>query len=707
MARSVEVKFVGNASSLTRAFGQASSSADSFGKRHPHLVSGMKLVGGAALGLAGVVAGGLTVALKQGVSSLKEHELADAQTAAAIKSTGGAAQVSAGQIRQHAGALEELTGIDDVAIQKGQNLLLTFTNIKDEAGAGNDIFTQTTDIMLDMATAMGTDTSSAAMMLGKALNDPVTGMGKLARAGVTFTEAQKEAIKKMVESGDVMGAQKLILEELRKEFGGSAEAAGKTFAGSINKLKNKFEEFGEKLASKVMPHARKFIDFLTDLLSSGSAGEALGKIGGAIGDLARKFADFVSQVDWGKVSSTIGTKLSAAIRAVNWGAVFSTIGEVFLGLASSLAIGLFEPIYRAIDGFLADASDSLAGFISAFGDMMAFLGQMPGTLGAPFRDAAAGIQEAEDGMHSYADSLRSKWETIDETRRREERLNQALGEVTPAAQDATEAWKRMNDRFKATGLAGLAQQLVGISGKLTLSEAAVLAFAEAFGRVPTRTEVKAILEDKDARRALQGWIDDINNSPKSAKAKAEVIGAGIAKGLLDKVTEAAKKANAQKPKVNTSAPGAKDSKDKLDAVTSSAKTADKQSPNVTVTQSGSSAVTQALRNVQSAASAIERFIRVTISWGGSTSPPGAAGGVTNWRGGTLLVGEEGPELVTLPRGANVHTNAETRRMISGRAGGITVNLYVAGSIHSDRDLTEIIRNELAGIARRNLTTGLA
>ena len=43
----------------------------------------------------------------------------------------------------------------------------------------------------------------------------------------------------MVAAGNVMEAQKFILEELNREFGGSAEAAGKTFGGQLEILKNK------------------------------------------------------------------------------------------------------------------------------------------------------------------------------------------------------------------------------------------------------------------------------------------------------------------------------------------------------------------------------------------------------------------------------------------------------------------------------------
>ena len=49
------------------------------------------------------------------------------------------------------------------------------------------------------------------------------------------------------------GAQKMILEELNKEFGGSAKAAGETLPGKLNKLRNSFDETAGKLAETLIP----------------------------------------------------------------------------------------------------------------------------------------------------------------------------------------------------------------------------------------------------------------------------------------------------------------------------------------------------------------------------------------------------------------------------------------------------------------------
>jgi hypothetical protein len=51
-------------------------------------------------------------------------------------------------------------------------------------------------------------------------------------------------------------------------------------------------------------------------------------------------------------------------------------------------------------------------------------------------------------------------------------------------------------------------------------------------------------------------------------------------------------------------------------------------------------------------------------------------------GGMAMVGEEGPELVTLPRGASVIPSIPSRQMMSG---GQTLNVYVQAGLVSTPD----------------------
>ena len=126
-------------------------------------------------------------------------------------------------------------------------MLLTFTNI------GKDVFPAATEAMLNLSSAMGTDLQSSSILVGKALNDPIAGLTSLTRAGVQFTDAQKDTIKALMETGDVAGAQKIILGELETQFGGAARAAGGTLAGQLDILKNQFGNVKEEIGAALIP----------------------------------------------------------------------------------------------------------------------------------------------------------------------------------------------------------------------------------------------------------------------------------------------------------------------------------------------------------------------------------------------------------------------------------------------------------------------
>lgn len=190
-----------------------------------------------------------TAAVAFGVKSVKafsESQDVMAQTNAVLKSTKSVAGVTADEVTRLAKSLQGVTRFSDETIQSGENLLLTFTNI------GKDIFPQATETMLNMSQALGQDVKSSAIQLGKALQDPILGITALRRVGVNFNDAQKEVIVNLVNTGRAAEAQKLILKELQVEFGGSARAAGETFAGKLDILKNKFNDVQERIGELIL-----------------------------------------------------------------------------------------------------------------------------------------------------------------------------------------------------------------------------------------------------------------------------------------------------------------------------------------------------------------------------------------------------------------------------------------------------------------------
>jgi cell wall-associated NlpC family hydrolase len=180
----------------------------------------------AAFGGAAIVG-----AIKSVTDEARESAKVGRQTQAVLKATGGVANVSAKDVDRLASSLMRTVAVDDEIIATGANMLLTFKNVRNEVGKGNNIFDQATAAAVDMTAAMNAGAvtqeglQASTIRLGKALNDPLKGMTALQRVGVTFTQGQKDQIKALVESGRTMDAQRIILAELKSEFGGAAAAA--------------------------------------------------------------------------------------------------------------------------------------------------------------------------------------------------------------------------------------------------------------------------------------------------------------------------------------------------------------------------------------------------------------------------------------------------------------------------------------------------
>ena len=295
-------------------------------------VLGGALKVGALAAVGGVLLGGAF--LKGALGEAREAQKITAQTQAVIKSTGAAAGVTAKQVGDLAGALSLKTGIDDEVIQSGQNMLLTFKNIRNEAGAGNDIFNQSTKALVDMSAAMGSDPKTAAVQLGKALNDPIKGISALSRVGVQFTDGQKKVIEGMVEGGNVMGAQKVILKELNSQFGGSAAAQ----ATAGDKLRVAWGNLQETVGTALLPLWDRFLGAMTQvtLYLTGQVGPAFAKVSAFI-------APMVASIQGAFGGSGGGGGLLAGIQSFA-----TTVTTLFLPVLKTIGTSITTTILPAV-----------------------------------------------------------------------------------------------------------------------------------------------------------------------------------------------------------------------------------------------------------------------------------------------------------------------------------------------------------------------
>lgn len=357
--------------------------------------------------LGGMFAGaGLISAAKQGIEELKESATASSNVESVIRATGESAHVTADQVDELAQSQMALTGVDDEVIKTGAAKLLTFRNVKDEVGTGNDVFTRATKAGLDLAQVGFGTPETAALMLGKALNDPIKGMAALGRAGVTFSSDQKAAIKSLVDTGDLLGAQKVILGEVEHQVGGAAEAFGKTLPGQMQIAQESLKNTEATLVGGAAPAMQLLAQVTT---AAANAVEALpgplrdlATIGVAAGvgvfAIARPLSGLVD------IYTTLAAKRAAG-AVVAEGA---TVAEGQLAAAnvvtSTSAAGLIvtTDALTVSEGGAAVATDALTGSTYALRTAMA-VSNLP-LIGALASSAAVlgGVATAFAGASAYA-----------------------------------------------------------------------------------------------------------------------------------------------------------------------------------------------------------------------------------------------------------------------------------------------------------------
>jgi phage-related protein len=228
---------------------KANGLAGAFGK--------LKTIGGSLVGVLGTA--GIVAGLKKSIDTFSQFQAETKLLENGLKNVGA----QAGQLdklQKIASDLGEATLFNEEDFRRGFGLLTSFGNI------GVESYERVAKAAADVAYTSGTEVSGAFMQLAKALNDPSKGLSALGRSGIQFTEAQKAVIESLQETGNVAEAQRLILVELEKQYGGNAEAAAQGLAGAFDTLGEKFYDLQVALGDNVAQVLQPLIVGLTGLI---------------------------------------------------------------------------------------------------------------------------------------------------------------------------------------------------------------------------------------------------------------------------------------------------------------------------------------------------------------------------------------------------------------------------------------------------------
>lgn len=429
----------GASSALEKVGNKADQTGRKFGflsTRSNGLTAGMTAGFGKVVAAMGAVA---AVSVFKGfIDEARESRKVGALTESIIKSTGGAAKVTAKQVGALAASISNKTGVDDEAIQSGSNLLLTFKNVRNEVGKGAKIFDRATQAAVDLSAAGFGDVNSASKMLGKALNDPLKGISALGKAGVTFTADQKKQIATLVETGKTLEAQKIILQEVESQVGGAAAAAADPMAklgviiGNVKEtigtaflpiVDKAATWLGERLPGAVDKAGRFFSERLLPPLKT-ITGFVQDRVIPVVSDIVTKFSGLGS-----KIVGAIGTIDLGGIADDIWTGASKWAGSLIGGLKAGIDKGDWKPLGTAVGNGIVAA---LRGAGEVAGKLLDAVGALLdkvdwGKLGSRISAGITGMLKAVD------------WKM----------LGEALGDaVVSLAQKTTTLGEKMGKAFK-------------------------------------------------------------------------------------------------------------------------------------------------------------------------------------------------------------------------------------------------------------------
>lgn len=198
--------------------------------------------------------------LGDGIKIFEETERYMARTEAQLRATGSAVGFSSSEMDKFARSVAMNTLASTDGVRQAMSVMMTFKSVTGES------FKEAIKLSQDLAETFGTDISSEARNLGRALESPAEAISILKRKGIELTSEQQNLINSFVETGDKAKAQEIIFKALQDRVGGTGEsAASGTLSGSLDTLGQVTDELKEQFAETT--GITKFFKSAVDSLS--------------------------------------------------------------------------------------------------------------------------------------------------------------------------------------------------------------------------------------------------------------------------------------------------------------------------------------------------------------------------------------------------------------------------------------------------------
>lgn len=591
----------------------------------------------------------LTATLTKGnrVLATTEHQVARLE--GVLMATGGAAGFTADALDEMSRDIALNTLASTEGVRTAAAALATFGSITGKA------FEQTLRLSQDVAEVMGTDIRGAAIQMAKAMEDPVNGLTSLRRAGVSFSAAQREQIKDMVRWGEAAEAQAMVLKGIDDQLGGVAEhVAGGTQVGAWDTLGQRIDQLAESLAR------------------AAGTGTAVKIVLGGINELLAKFDGNAFIFNWSDDKLNERIREASAALADAERAQQTRMGKMF---------GYGEGAARLQEQAIADLLDERARRETEANE------RSKAAADAEAKLAARRLQEKRDAyakIHEEIDKI------VEKSVRKREQL-----EANQAGLDELEKIDRrynvMRDSFEREATLQ-AEEYRNAESLLEEHNARRLAIEEA--RIAAKAELlRAEAEDeREMMLKMDGWVAESNKARKKSDGELKDAREDILNASLD---------GAQRiigSMADLYEQGSKAQRALL--VVEKAVAIAQATINMNLAISKANTEEGVLR-LSAIASAIG-FGTQAIAGIAAVSVAGRAQGGPVYPGGKYMVGEHGPEVITVNQPGQVHKNADI---------GPTVNVNVvedasrAGTVEQDGMDMSIYVNAVMGHLNAEFSSG--
>ena len=307
-------------------------------------------------------------------------------------------------LREYAKGLSNVSGVSKDTLEQ---ILSGWMAVPQMAAKGSTGLEKMLGVVADVAAGTGKDVSAIGLAFTKVSGDAEGAMSKLLRAGIVFSQDQKNTYQRILDTNGEISAQDYLVGLLGDRYKGAAEAAASPWAVLAANVTNLQEELGTYL----QPALKTFVDKIREFIETHGPKlkDVFEKAGVFLGNMVDAFFAFSDWVDnnpdiWTDIVAGLAIvtgavwALDAALDANPVGAVMALIAGL-IAFTVGVVVNWNQIIGGMVGGFqilFGGLLGLMEGFVNSFIDGINLAINAVNTLGANI----ANIPKADFGADS-------------------------------------------------------------------------------------------------------------------------------------------------------------------------------------------------------------------------------------------------------------------------------------------------------------------